>query len=150
MADPVMKEAESRRVIFPPSHVLSPNSAEVTWTLYLDHDSSGASGTSPVPMGGGGFIGGGHLSPGFIPPGPGTIVVVAPPDPEPPVFVYIAVCDTQQHPLDMPGVGPNGLWNSGFFEVCADAFAAASAHQDGAARVDAVTGGVGVSIIGCN
>jgi hypothetical protein len=150
VAEPVLKAAESRRIIFPPSPILNPDGSQVTWTIYTDV-ATGADGMSPVPAGGGGGIGRGHLSPPAVPPGPGTVVVIAPPDPEPPVFVYIAACDTVQHAKETPGnVDPNGFWNSGFFENCADAFAAAGAHADGAARVDAVTGGVGVSIIGCN
>lgn len=150
MAEPVVKAAESRRIIFPPSPILNPDSSQITWTIYFDLG-TGPQGSSPVPGGSGALIGGGHPPTPFVAPGPGTTVVIAPPDPAPPVFVYIAVCDTQQHGPDTPGnVDPNGFWNSGFFENCADAFNAAAAHADGAARVDAVTGGVGVSIIGCN
>ena len=57
MAEPVLKAAESRRIIFPPSPILNPDSSQIAWTTYYDLGTG--QGSSPVPAGTGALIGGG-------------------------------------------------------------------------------------------
>lgn len=139
MAEPKVKAAEAREISFP-----NPLKSGATFTIYssLAHP--------PTPAGSVAAIGEGPHSEGYVAPGAGTTITFAPPDSTSAALptVYVAICHLR-HPPDMPGVGPDGTWNSGVVESCHDAFAAAAAHDDGGARVDAIIGPAGMTIDTC-
>jgi hypothetical protein len=55
--------------------------------------------------------------------------------PDPPPDEYLAMCDAVAHPLDMPGVQPNGVWVGAFHDNAQDAFNDVAVHEDGFAKV---------------
>jgi hypothetical protein len=117
-----------------------------TFTIYH----GGFGGGSPAE-GGTDVIGGGHLTEGYVQPGPGTQVTFPSRSGgrrKPPPTVYLAIC-TQQHAPDAPGVDTNGNWTSGVLDDCQAAFSAAAGHEHAVDRVEAITGPVGVPISSC-
>ena len=117
-----------------------------TFTIY-----HGGFGGNPPAEGGTDRVGGGHLTRGYVQPGPGTQVTFPSRSGgrrTPPPTVYLAIC-SQQHELGAPGVDANGNWTSGILADCQAAFAAAASHEHAVDRVEAITGPVGVAISSC-
>jgi hypothetical protein len=142
--DPKVKAAEGEEIVIKPDPL---SGSATTFTIY-----HGGFGGSPPAEGGIELIGGGHLTEGYVQPGPGTEVTFPSrsggrPKPSPPT-VYLAVW-FQQHAADAPGVDANGNWSSGVFDDCQAAFAAANSHEHLVNRVEAITGPVGVAIASC-
>ncbi len=141
--DEKVKAAEGEEIDFKPDPL---SGSATTFTIY-----HGGFGGAPPAEGAIDVVGGGHLTEGYVQPGPGTQVTFPPRSgrtkPKPPT-VFLAIC-TQQHVSDAPGVDANGNWTSGVLEDCQAAFAAATSHEHAVDRVEAITGPVGVAISGC-
>ena len=141
--DRKVKAAEGEEITFKPDRL---SGSATTFTVY-----HGGFGGGPPSEGAVELIGGGHLTEGYVQPGPGTEVTFPARSggrPKPPPTFYMAVC-TQQHEQGAPGVDANGNWTSGVLEDCQATFSAAAAHEHSVDRVEAITGPVGVPISGC-